>query len=318
MVRRAVRPALVLAFLLAVAVGTAGALRALDWTSVRAIAEPSRIGLAASAFAANSVAMLLAMASWRALLLDLDPAVNRLTAARIFYVGFLAKFAPGRLWSLLANIRMGRTAGVMPARMATVYVLNLVVSALTGLTVGLVAAPAILGRPAAALVLAAAPVIACLIRPDLVNRWAGAAARSLRRPPPGTAASDRGVRHAIWAQAGCWLAAGVQLWLLAVAWGAPPLRSLPVCVGAFGLATVAGIAVVVAPDGLGVREGVLLVALAAVMPLPAAGAVAVASRLLCTLSELASAGVALLAVEVTRHRAVPGVPSVPGGPDESR
>ncbi len=50
----------------------------------------------------------------------------------------------------------------------------------------------------------------------------------------------------------------LHLWVIAVLLGAPPLLSLPVCVGGFALATVAGSLAFVLPDGWGARELVLL------------------------------------------------------------
>lgn len=314
--RRVVRPVLLAAFLLAIAVGLAGALRGQNWSVLASLTAPRSLALAAAAFAANSVAMFLSMVAWRALLVDLGSdssgggQVSAVLSARIYYVGFLAKYVPGRLLPLLANIRMGRAAGVKAGRMATVYVLTMVISSLTGLTVGLLAAGAF-GGPGAALLLAALPVAAFAARPDLVNRAAGAAARLLRRPAPEARASGRGVRRSIAAQLLCWLAAGLQLWLLAIAQGAPAVRALPVCVGAFALGTVGGVVVVLAPDGIGVREAILLVALTTVLPLPAATAVVVASRLVCTLSEITAAGAALAAAELARRRQLRGRPSYP-------
>lgn len=300
--RTVVRFAVPIVFLAVVAVGLVGALRTQDWSLAITLLQPDNLGLVGAAFAANSVAMVFSWLAWRALLVDLGGPVDTVTSARIYFVGFLAKFAPGRFWPLLANIRMGSAAGVTGPRMATVYVLSMVISSLVGLTVGLAAAPAVLGAATLALALAALPVAAGLIRPDLVNQAARGAARLFRRPAPQVAASNAGLRRSIVAQLFCWLAAGVQLWLLAIAQGASPLPALPIGVGAFALATVAGVAVVLAPDGLGVREGILLVALATVLPLPAAGIVVIASRLVCTLSEIAAAGAALLLAEVVKRR----------------
>lgn len=289
-------------FVVAVAVGVTVALRDADWAAVGDMAQPADLALLGAALVVNSAGLVLGMLSWRSLLTGLGSPVGVGTAARIFFVGMITKFVPGRFWALIANIKMGRTAGVTPARMATVYVLNIAVMSLTGLTVGLIAAPSVLGGRAGWLLLAALPVLAATVRPELANRWAAALARLLRRPAP-TPARHRDLRYAICAQGISWLVAGVQFWLVAVAAGAPPAAAFPVCVGAFGLAAVLGSFVVFVPDGIGVREGMLMVALTGLLPLPAAGAVVLVSRLVCTVSEIASAGVALLAAELSRRTA---------------
>jgi uncharacterized membrane protein YbhN (UPF0104 family) len=89
--------------------------------------------------------------------------------------------------------------------------------------------------------------------------------------------------------------------------GAAPVRSLALCVGAFTLATSVGMLAIVIPDGLGVREAVLMAALAVVLPAPAAAVVALASRLVSTVSEVALGAAALTVAEVmVRRTPAPG------------
>ncbi|MFC6082687.1 lysylphosphatidylglycerol synthase domain-containing protein [Sphaerisporangium aureirubrum] len=278
------------------------ALGDLDWSVLTAVADPGDLVLLGAAFAVNALGLALAMLAWRALVVALGSPLDVRTGARIYFVGVLAKFVPGRVWTLAANIRMGQAAGVPPARMATVYLLITLTAVLTGVAVGLVAAPAVLGGAGLWTALAVVPLAVLLARPGLVHRVAVAAARVLRRPAPQREADAAGIRRTIVGQALSWVVAGVQLWLVAVAAGAPPLRALPLCLGAFSLAAVAGTLVVVVPDGLGVREAILMGALAALLPLPAAGAVVVGSRLVCTLSEVACAGAVLLATGIPRGR----------------
>jgi hypothetical protein len=78
---------------------------------------------------------------------------------------------------------------------------------------------------------------------------------------------------------------------------------LPLGVGAFGSAAVAGVLALCTPDGIGVRAGVVLAALSIVLPVPVAGVVALVSRVVVALSELTTAGAGLLVTEVVRRRA---------------
>ena len=60
---------------------------------------------------------------------------------------------------------------------------------------------------------------------------------------------------------GSWLLLGTGLWLLSLSLAPLPLSTMPALTGAFALAGVSGIAVLAAPSGIGVREGVLTVLL---------------------------------------------------------
>ncbi|KYG54221.1 hypothetical protein AWI43_06875 [Streptomyces sp. WAC04657] len=246
------------------------------------------------ALAANALAVLLSMATWRTLLSDLGPGVPGRTATRIYFTSYLGKYVPGAVWGVLAQLRMGGAAGVPAPVVLAVFLLNLIVAVLTGLAVGPLAAPWTLGTEAWWLLLPGAVTLAWAVRPGLLHHLAAFAARLARRPSPATRASDRGMRRALASATASWAVSGLHLWALAVMLGAPPLTALPVCVGGFALATAAASLVVVLPDGWGAREGLLLLSLTAVLPWQEATAVAVASRLVCTLSEVLVGGAALL------------------------
>ncbi|QSB12893.1 flippase-like domain-containing protein [Natronosporangium hydrolyticum] len=304
--RTAARRTLMITVLLVIAVAVTLALRGQDWSVLAAATEGREpiffVLLVGGAFLANALAMLLAMTAWRAMLSGLGEPVGRIAAARIFFVGQFAKFVPGKVLGLVISVQMGRSIGVSPSRMMSAYLLTVVVILLTGATVGIAAGPELLGASTGWLVLAVLPVMAVLIRPHLIDLAAASAAHLLRRPAPATTGSGRGIRRAVVAQLAAWLLGGVQLWLLALVMGVPPARSLLLCIGGFSLATVAGMLAVFAPEGIGFREVVLLAALGVILPLPAAGVVVLASRLVTMLSEVAAAGAGLLVTEVHRRR----------------
>jgi uncharacterized membrane protein YbhN (UPF0104 family) len=159
-----------------------------------------------------------------------------------------------------------------------------------------------LGARAAWLVGAAVLILIILVRPQLVNRGSALLLRVLRRPTTAQSASVRGVRLAVAWQSLSWVVTGLHLWPLAIAMGAPPARSLALCVGAFTLAGSIGIAAVFIPDGIGVREAVLTAALTVVLPAPAAAVVALASRLVSTVSEVVLGATALAVAEFVIRR----------------
>ncbi|GAA2837427.1 hypothetical protein GCM10020220_027940 [Nonomuraea rubra] len=107
-------------------------------------------------------------------------------------------------------------------------------------------------------------IVLVLVRPQLVNQGSAAAAAAAAPPRGRKAASVRVCAargHLAEPVVG---GHGLHLWPLAIAMGAPPSRSLLLCVGAFTLATSIGIAAVFIPDGIGVREAVLTATLSVV------------------------------------------------------
>jgi len=256
--------------------------------------RPRSLPYLVAAFAANAVGMLISLMTWRSLLVGLRPVVDLRVAARIYFTSFLGKFVPGRVWGLLAQLRLGKEAGFSASAMSGVFLLNLAVGTLTGLALGLVCGPGLLGGQGWLLLLPACAVGVLLVRPELLTAMLRVAARLVRRKPPTSTATAAGMRRSMVAATVSWLVSGLHLWSLAVLFGADPLRSLPLCVGGFALATAISSLAVVLPDGWGAREAILMVVLSSVLPWSAAGAVAVASRIICTASEVIVAGGVLL------------------------
>jgi len=259
-------------------------------TALQRISRPSALLLFAGACVGNTAGLLFGGLSWRELMAALGSRLPVQTTLRISSISALSKYVPGPVWGVLAEVRLSRTSGVSPARVVTHYMLYLAIVVLAGMAVGLGIAPAALGIRAVWLALPAVAALGCLLRPDLIGRLVAWAGHLLRRPVPAEVASPGGVRRAFALEVVAWAIAGLHLWLIAIALGAPPLRSLMICVAAFSFAAVIGAVVIVVPDGLGVRELMLVLALRTVMPWQTAVAAAVLSRICCMACEVAMAG----------------------------
>lgn len=304
--RRVIWRVLAVGFAVVVVFAVARALADQDWSVVPVLLrqrDPAEVGLLLTgALVTATAGPALGMLAWRRILLELGPPVSLVKVMRIFFVGYLAKYVPGKVPGMVATVKVALAAGVTLPRQLGAGLLTMALAYLTGLTVGLLAAVEVLGERAGWLLLAAVPIVAVVAWPGMLTRLARTAARLLRRPPPARSPSARGLRWAVAFQALSWPVAGLHVWLLAVAMGAPPVRSLLLCVGGFSLAAVVGMAAVFTPDGLGVREAVLLGVLASVLPLPAATLVVLASRLVTTVAEVVLGGAALTVAEVIHRR----------------
>jgi hypothetical protein len=309
--RRAIWRILAVAFALVLVGALWMALAGLDWSVVAVVLgqrNRAQIGLLlGGALLASTVGLGFGFLAWRAVLLELGPPVGRAQVVRVFFVGFLAKYVPGKVPGLIAVTKVAAASGVGFGRLMGAAALSMSLVLLTGFTIGLLAGVQMLGAQVVWLAAAAVLVVVVLVRPRLVNHGAHLLLRLLRRQDRARWASARGVRLAVVAQSLSWLVSGLHVWLLAIAMGAAPVRSLALCVGAFTLATSVGMLAIVIPDGLGVREAVLMAALAVVLPAPAAAVVALASRLVSTVSEVALGAAALTVAEVmVRRTPAPG------------
>ena len=227
------------------------------------------------------------------------------TGARIWFLSNLARYVPGNVWSFVGAVELARRAGVARratlAVMATTQALSVGVALLVGLPV-LLAERARLERPillgGVALLLVGVAVVA--FRGRLVGlvrrRWPQLDPGELV-PAPATAALLVAGYAAYWALTGLAFAGLVRSL-------APlPADAVPLVVAAYAAAYAVGFLALVTPAGLGVREGVLVLALAPVLPAGPALVVALVSRAWMMLVELAGAGVASLAARRLAARA---------------
>jgi uncharacterized membrane protein YbhN (UPF0104 family) len=265
------------------------------WDEVRGQLDQVSPAAVAGAFGYCLLALLASMLAWRALLADLGSPLPVGAATRVLFLGQLAKYLPGSsVWAVVAQTELARDYGVPRRRAAAAaLVLNLVTLGV-GLMVALLALPRLLSDDAPGW-LRWSPLLvplglACLTPPVLT--WVcNLLFRVLRRPPLDVRFSWTGIGVAVLALLGTWLAYGLQITLLGWSLGADPGPLLLPATGAFAAAWCAGFLVVVVPTGAGTREAVLTLALAAQLPGGSAAAltIAVVSRLLLTLADVAAA-----------------------------
>lgn len=239
----------------------------------------------AAAMAGTSCLML----AWRTILTDLGSPIPVRAAGRISFVAQLGKYVPGGVWAVAAQVELGHDYQIPRPRSLASVLVSLAVTVGTGLAVALATLPFV--SPGLARhywwVLALVPVIGLGLCPPVLGRLLDRALAVTRCQPLADWPTWRGLRRAVgWNMAG-WLFLGAQVWLLLVDMNSGRAPSVLVAVGGYALAFSAGMLLVVVPSGIGARELILALALTPVMPHGAAIAVALTTRGLSTLSDVA-------------------------------
>lgn len=234
----------------------------------------------------------LLIVAWRGLLRGWGGRLELLQAARIWLVSSLGKYLPGKVWAIAGMAVMAREAGVAPWVATGAAVLNQALAVAAG--------AAVVGVTGTSLLQARYPWIDGGLRVLLgvslaglvVLLWPGAIDRVLaaaRVKVEGSPTPGRGpLAFAAISNVVAWCGYGAALWLTArgVLAQAPTLAQ---CIGAFAASYVAGLLAVVAPAGLGVRESVFILMLQGALGAPAAAALAIASRIMLTITEVGAA-----------------------------
>ncbi len=278
------------------------AVRALarNWADLRSqplALEPRPLYLLASILITWAMYVVL-IAAWRALLESWGQRLDLRTAARIWTVSNLGKYLPGKVWALAGMTLLSQRAGVAPwAAAASAVVLQAVGIGTGAAIVGLAGAVALeAAQPGTrvallVLVLVSAVAVGFVLWPPVARRLlalAGVDAASAR--PPAASAVVLGIVSGVVA----WLGYGVALVCLTRGLLPGVRLDLVTATGAFTASYLAGLLALVAPGGIGVREGVMILLLQAPLGLAAATGLALASRVLLTIAELGAAAPFLL------------------------
>jgi uncharacterized membrane protein YbhN (UPF0104 family) len=287
-----VRPGLLF---VALACCVAGAVH--EWPSLRQVLDRLPLTAIAGAAVMAAVGSLCMMLSWRAVLADLGSALPVRAAARVIFVAQLARYVPGTVWAFAAQVELGRDFRVPRRRSASALVISLAVTLAVGLLTVAVALP--LASAATAQhywwVFAIAPVIAVGLWPPVLGRVLDRLLTLVRQQPLEHRPTGRGVlRAAGWAALG-WLLWGLQSWFLVAGLTGRGSHVVGLAIGGYALAWCVGLIVVIFPGGIGPRELALIAAFAPVMGRADALAVALASRIVTTASDVGWAGLSLVA-----------------------
>ena len=219
------------------------------------------------------------------------------SAVAMYYVSQLGKYVPGSVWPVVAQMEFGRRWDAPRRVLLAAYSLVVMVLGATGLMLGVTLLP-LSGADTVSsrycwLLLLLPVLLACLhprVVPYLLNRVLALAGRESLELEVRPAAM---VKAVVWALV-AWTLLGLHLAVLVDGLGESGASVVALSVGAMALGWAAGLLVVFAPAGLGVRDSILVAAFAGLVGGGAALAVAVASRVLLLLVDLALAGVALL------------------------
>ena len=282
------------------------------YPSLQMISVPSII----LSFVAVVVGIACSTMSWQVLVDDLGRPIGAGRGAQIFLVGQLGKYLPGTVWAYLLQLELGRKAGLARARVFAATLFSVAVAMVAALAAGALGLPEVVHEKPSLTSLywlyAILPLALIALHPRILNQLARFGFKLLRRPQPDHDVSmSTVVKSLAWAL-GTYISYGTHLWLLARSAADLGFQSWLLCIGAMAMGMVAGLVAFVLPSGAGVREIVIVAALAPLVGVGPAAAFAAVSRLVFTAADLTTAGgsAALAYFTHSRHGAYVGDPGL--------
>jgi hypothetical protein len=282
----------------------------LNWRNLQS--QPIEWRISAGWIAASVIVVFAAygvlIEAWRRVVLSMGERLAFPQATRIWFLASLGKYVPGKVWAVAGAAVLAQRAGVDPSvAVAGALVLQALALASGATAVALTArdafqavGPGMVPIAGAVIALAVAGIVALSSQPllDRISRLLPSSLPRLRAVSPAMLGA------AFVANFFAWVAYGVALLFLAKGLLPEVHLSLPQAVGVFTCSYLVGLIALFAPGGLGPRESVFLLMLAGDIGLKPAAALALASRLLLTGTEV------LPAVPLLFRRGAPNPPPV--------
>jgi uncharacterized membrane protein YbhN (UPF0104 family) len=263
-----------------------------QWDDVRADLASVSVGALLGAVALAMLSLVFTLVGWRSLLADLGSPLHLAPASGVLFVGQLGKYLPGSIWTVVAQAEVAARLGVPRRRSAVAGLLSVLLSALAGLTIGVVALPGLLdagGSRWYLLLLLLLPIGAAGLHPRVLGPVIRLAFRLVRREPPEKDLSGRAIAVTALAFVAAWACLGAQVWVLVVDLGGDPSDAVVPSVFGYALAASVGMLAVFLPAGVVLREVVLVLLLEPVMGRTAATAAVILSRFVVTVSDVVAA-----------------------------
>ncbi len=296
---------------LALALGSLAAVVWRHWSIVKAYPWQIAPGWLLLGLAGLELTWLFESATWNSILAGLGGHLRFFRAARAWFLSNLMRYIPGNIWQFLGMVEMAAEDGVLrPVTLASIAVHQVILTA-TGLT--LAALYFAVGGQGAWLsrmrpLLWFVPLSLFLLQPRLLEWSLNWLLVRLGRHPLRITLTWPGIWLLVLRYSVVWLAEGLSYAALVRAVAPYGWAALPGLVAAWVMAYLAGYVSLLTPSGLGVREAVMVLLLAPVLPAPVAALVAVAVRLLMVLAEVLGAGLVLAG---ERWRPQAGAPAEP-------
>ncbi|WP_170215752.1 lysylphosphatidylglycerol synthase transmembrane domain-containing protein [Asanoa ferruginea] len=286
------------------------------WSEVQGVIGDLSVSAIALSLVGSLAAVWCSFLGWRVLLADFGSHVPLTGAMRIFFVGQLGKYLPGKVWPVLTQMRLGKAYQVPGRSSAAAVLITMFITLGTGLLLTAVVLPLLGGEAWHKYwwTLFTVPIALVVLLPPVLNRLLALAMRLARREAMPKPLSAKGIGLAVFWAIATWLCYGAHLWALLLDFGAGGSDLIIRSVAAFAGAWSIGFLLAIAPAGLGPRETALVVLLAGSVSEPVALVAALVSRLLMTVADLAWPAIALL-TDRKRKRPIVNAPDIDTVPD---
>jgi uncharacterized membrane protein YbhN (UPF0104 family) len=260
-----------------------------NWEEVRTYQWSFDYSLLALSLGGMLASLCLYAWQWRFSLQRLGAAVGFIKVLRIYFIGNLGRYIPGKVWQFLGWFYLFEREGVNPVQTLTSIAVNQVVQNITGLALAFVVLAGLRSTELSGWLLPfliVIPLGLVVIQPSVLEKLLNWGLRLFKRGPVVIELTAWDLARFAALHLLIWLSYGLAFYIFTRALYPVPLEWLSAWAGIFAGAWTLGFLSFLAPGGLGVREGILVYLLGFYLPSHVAIVVTLLSRLWVTAAEL--------------------------------
>lgn len=241
----------------------------------------------ASSLLLSIVGAFLIALGWNLILRVLGGRLAYRRALKIFFITDLAKYVPGKVWTMVGKVYLCAKEGIPVPRTSASVVIQPLIQVISGISIFLVSLP--FWTKTTDFVtklyffLPVIPIGLVVLYPAIMTKALNFVLTKLKQDPVAFNVKYRDILLILFLWCGLWILSGVTYYLLIIGIHSIPLSLLPVVIGIF---SIAGVSQFLTPSGIGVLEGVLAVLLGLYLPVHIAILVALLARVWKTVTEL--------------------------------
>jgi len=237
------------------------------------------------------VSILIAL-GWNLILRMLGAKLSYKRALKIFFVTELAKYIPGKVWTMVGKVYLCAKEGIPVAKTSASVVILPLIQVVSGMLIFLASLPFWTKTSDFMnnlyFLFPLIPIGLILLHPAIMIRPLNFVLTKLKQKPVELNIRYRDILLILLLWCGFWALVGVTYYFLVVSVSFFPVSWLPVAIGIFAIA---GVSQFLTPSGIGVLEGVLTVLLGLYLPVHIAILIALLARVWKTMGELVSVAI---------------------------
>jgi len=231
---------------------------------------------------------------WNLILRVLGGRLGYKRALRIFFITDLAKYVPGKVWTMVGKVYLCAKEGIPIAKTSASVVIQPLIQVIAGIMMFLISLPFWTKTSGFMsklyLFLPLIPIGLILLHPAIMTKILNFVLTRLKQKPIELNIKYRDILLILLLWCGLWILTGVASYFLIISIYSFPISQLPVVIGIF---SIAGISQFLTPSGIGVLEGVLTVLLGLYVPVHIAIFIALLARVWKTVTELVCVAIAV-------------------------